>query len=379
MMNKLGFIFLLVLCASQLSWSQNLVSNNSFEEMEMCPGNYTLNELKTIKGWWQASEGTPDYFHSCSHKAGVPDNLFGSQPAKTGEAYAGLVLYSYSGGSTYREYLQSKLTRPLVKGEMVCIELYVSAAEKCSYVVDGLDVALSKEKIKHPRKGVIIGTKPAMSNPRLNMLDDTENWSLLSDVYIADGGEEYITIGNFKHDVDLKVIRRTENLGRSINTNWAYVFIDDIAVNPIKEKSECSCENEILARLVVDPPLQLSEYKKIKLDDLHFDFDKDVITPEANKQLEEVYRLLKKNRAMYMEISGHTDIVGPDAYNMDLSKRRAQRVIKHLVVKGISEDRLKITFFGSAHPVEENSTEVGRAQNRRVEFQILERKFELIQ
>jgi len=347
--------------------------------MEICPGNYTLSELKAIKGWWQASEGTPDYFNTCSTKAGVPHNTFGSQPAKEGEAYAGLVLFSYSNSTTYREYIQTKLSRPLNAGEMVCIELYISAAEKCSYVADGLGVVLSKEKIKHIRKGVIAGQTLAMSNPRLNMLDDTESWNLLSDVYVAKGGEEYITIGNFKTDKDLKIIKRTEDLGKNANTNWAYVYLDNVSVKPVKEKAECSCENEILAGMVADPPLQLSEYKKIKLDDILFDFDKDVLTSEANKQLEEVYKLLKKNRAMYMEISGHTDIVGPDGYNFDLSKRRAQRVISHLSAKGIATERLKIAYFGSTQPIMENSTDTGRAQNRRVEFQILERKFELIQ
>lgn len=359
--------------------AQNLVPNGSFEEMNLCPGNFTLNEMQTIKGWWQGSEGTPDYFNACSAKAGVPKNMFGSQEAKDGQAYAGLVLFSSSNGTTYREYIQTKLTRPLAAGEMVCVELYYSAAEKCSYVVDGLGLVLSKDKIKHARKGVISGQTMAMSNPSLNMLDDTENWNLLSDVYVAKGGEEYITIGNFKIDKELKIIRRTEDLGKYANTNWAYVFVDQVSVKPIKSKEECSCENEILASMVVDPPLQLSEYKKIKLDDILFDFDKDQLTPEAQKQLEEVYKLLKKNRAMYMEISGHTDIVGPDGYNIDLSKRRAQRVIKYLADKGIAQDRLTIAYFGSSRPASDNSTETGRAQNRRVEFQILERKYELIQ
>lgn len=378
-MKRIFLIIAIVACSTFPFDAQNLVSNPGFEDMEICPGNYTLNELTAIKGWWQASEGTPDYFNTCSTKAGVPNNIFGSQESNEGKAYAGLVLFSYANSTTYREYLQTKLSRPLNAGEMVCIELYISAAEKCSYVADGLGVVLSKDKIKHIRKGVIAGQVMAMSNPRLNMLDDTENWNLLSDVYVAKGGEEYITIGNFKTDKELKIIKRTEDLGKNANTNWAYVYLDNVAVKPVKEKTECSCENEILAGMVVDPPLQLSEYKKVKLDDILFDFDKDALTTDANKQLDEVYKLLKKNRAMYMEISGHTDIIGPDGYNLELSKRRAQRVINHLSAKGIATERLKIAFFGSKQPAVENTTDDGRAQNRRVEFQILEKKFELIQ
>jgi outer membrane protein OmpA-like peptidoglycan-associated protein len=125
--------------------------------------------------------------------------------------------------------------------------------------------------------------------------------------------------------------------------------------------------------------LELSEYKKIKLDDILFDFDADILTDDALNKLEEVYVLLKKNRSMYMEISGHTDVVGPDGYNLGLSKRRAQRVIDFLVMKGIDANRLQLTFHGKLQPVANNETDDGRHQNRRVEFQILEKKFELIQ
>jgi outer membrane protein OmpA-like peptidoglycan-associated protein len=160
---------------------------------------------------------------------------------------------------------------------------------------------------------------------------------------------------------------------------WSYMYIDDVKVRPIQRKLECSCENEYLASIAVDPPLELNEYKKIKLDAILFDFDADILTDEAMQQLEEVFILLKKNRAMYMEISGHTDVVGPDGYNLGLSKRRAQRVIDHLTAKGIDPSRLQLTFFGKEQPVANNETDEGRHQNRRVEFQILEKKFELIQ
>ena len=78
-------------------------------------------------------------------------------------------------------------------------------------------------------------------------------------------------------------------------------------------------------------------------------------------------------------LSGHTDVVGPNGYNLNLSKRRAQRVIDHLTNKGIDPSRLQLNFFGKEQPVANNETDEGRHQNRRVEFQILEKKFELIQ
>lgn len=358
--------------------SQNLVNNGSFETKSYCPGNYNQQDLKTISGWWQATEGTPDYFHACSEKVGVPNNSFGVQLAQEGEAYAGLVTYSSTGNRNYREYLQTKLQRPLSEGEMVCVEMYVSAADYCNFVTDGIGLLLSKVKAESSTQ-TVLPLKPSMSNPHLNMLDEANDWVLLSDIYKATGGEQYLTIGNFAKDKDLKVIRRTQDMGAKGNSAWSYIYIDNVSVKSVVKKEDCSCENEYLASIAVDPPLELSEYNKIKLDAVLFDFDTDNLTDTALKQMEEVYSLLKKNRSMYMEISGYTDVVGPDGYNLELSKRRAQNVIDYLNKKGISTDRLKLTFFGKQNPVADNESADGRHQNRRVEFQILEKKFELVQ
>ena len=361
-----------VMCA------QNLVINGSFETKSYCPSNFNQQTLNTIAGWWQPTDGTPDYFNACSDKAGVPNNIFGQQAAKDGEAYAGFVTYSVGNKRNYREYLQTKLNRPLVAGEMVCIELYVSAADYCNYVTDGIGILLSEKKVESNLQSELAYVA-TMSNPRLNMLDEAKEWQLLSDIYTAKGGEEYLTIGNFKTDKELKVIRRTADMNDKGYGTWSYMYVDDVKVRPVQRKLECSCENEYLASIAVDPPLELNEYTKIKLDAILFDFDQDLLTDEALLQLEDVYVLLKKNRAMYMEISGHTDVVGPDGYNLNLSKRRAQKVIDHLAAKGIDASRLQLTFFGKDVPVADNTTDEGRHQNRRVEFQILEKKFELIQ
>lgn len=357
---------------------QELVQNGSFETKSYCPTNFNQQFLNTISGWWQTGDGTPDYFNNCSEKAGVPKNIFGEQLAKEGNAYAGLVTFSTGGQRNYREYLQTKLIRPLGAGEKVCIEMYISAADFTSFVTDGLGVALTKEKAKQDQTGVM-KLEPALANLRLHMLDENEQWVLISDMYTAKGGEEFLTIGNFLFDKELKIIRRTVDLKGKGQSSWSYAYIDNVSVKPVKTRSECSCENDVIASNIVDPPLELSEYSKIQLDAVLFDFDKDEITADAQKQLDEVFQLLRKNKSMYMEISGFTDIVGPDGYNLELSKRRAKQVIEYLTKKGIAEDRLKLTFFGKQNPVADNETENGRAQNRRVEFQILEKKFELFQ
>ena len=70
------------------------------------------------------------------------------------------------------------------------------------------------------------------------MLDESNAWQLLSDVYVAKGGEEYLTIGNFKADKELKVIRRTEDMSDKGYGTWSYMYIDDIKVRPVQRKLE---------------------------------------------------------------------------------------------------------------------------------------------
>jgi OmpA-OmpF porin, OOP family len=357
--------------------SQNLVANGSFEEKAYCPSNFNQQQLKSVSSWSQLNEGTPDHFHRCSEKVGVPKNIFGYQEAQEGDSYIGMAVYSPS-QRNYREYLTSKLVRPLLAGEMVCIEMYISTADYSKYVTDDFGLILSNEKLKQDRNQVI-AQRYTLGNPALHMLDAFEDWVLISDVYTALGGEEFVTVGCFRIDKELKILSRTKESGAKEDNKWSYVYVDNVSVKSIGKREECSCENDIIRSMVVDPPLELSEYDKVKLDAIYFDFDKDELTEESIKELEELYGLLRKNKAMYIEIDGHTDIIGNGEYNIGLSQRRAERVIDYLVKKGIAKDRLTIKAYGSTLPAAENETEEGRARNRRVEFQVLEKRYMLVQ
>jgi outer membrane protein OmpA-like peptidoglycan-associated protein len=87
--------------------------------------------------------------------------------------------------------------------------------------------------------------------------------------------------------------------------------------------------------------------------------------------LEGVALVLKEYNKTVVEIAGHTDSTGSDAYNLALSQRRAQAVASYLVSQGITQQRLITVGAGEAHPVASNDTEQGRAANRRVELTIV--------
>ncbi len=99
-----------------------------------------------------------------------------------------------------------------------------------------------------------------------------------------------------------------------------------------------------------------------------FDLDSATIRRESEPVLDEVLRSLREQPSWRLTIEGHTDATGGDAHNLELSRKRAEAVKAYLVAAGIGADRLEAVGFGASKPVADNATELGRAQNRRVEL-----------
>lgn len=100
-----------------------------------------------------------------------------------------------------------------------------------------------------------------------------------------------------------------------------------------------------------------------------FDYDQDAVKPESKPALDEIAAVLNGNPVLLLKVIGHTDNVGGEAYNLDLSSRRAANVSAALV-GGYGIDPARLTFEGAgfSRPIESNDTEEGRAKNRRVEL-----------
>lgn len=120
------------------------------------------------------------------------------------------------------------------------------------------------------------------------------------------------------------------------------------------------------------PGLTDAEKALIEETDFKFGFDKQKFDAEEITTLDDVTELLTRVETVKLEVAGHTDSVGPKAYNLKLSKERAQAVVKYFETKGIDASRLTIVGYGEAQPVSSNNTASGRADNRRVELILLE-------
>lgn len=212
-----------------LSWSQNLVPNSSFELYSLCPSSPT--QYPNITSWQQVSghAGTADAFNSCgTGLVDVPNNVFGSQNANTGNGYVGISLGGFD-QPTYRdrEYIQCQLTSPMVAGELYCVSMYVSLGEESRNASDNaLEVHFGTTA------PVGVGTSDPLTTitPQFqytSLLDDKVNWVLVSFNYVATGGESYMTIGNFKDGASTNFIGGYSGLYKFI-----YYYFDDISVVP---------------------------------------------------------------------------------------------------------------------------------------------------
>jgi outer membrane protein OmpA-like peptidoglycan-associated protein len=113
----------------------------------------------------------------------------------------------------------------------------------------------------------------------------------------------------------------------------------------------------------------LRETCRVEVPGIYFDFNRASLNPLSRSTLNNIAGLLKREAAWQVTIEGHTDNVGSDAYNVDLSSRRAEAVRDALVNdSGINAARLKTAGFGESRPRETNDTIAGRARNRRVEL-----------
>ncbi len=110
--------------------------------------------------------------------------------------------------------------------------------------------------------------------------------------------------------------------------------------------------------------------KAIKIENIFFDSGKWDLKDESHEALNLLYRFMYANPEVLVEINAHTDNIGSDQFNQELSLKRAASVVNYLIQKGLEGSRLVPQGFGEAQPVADNNTDEGRAMNRRVEFRI---------
>ncbi len=126
---------------------------------------------------------------------------------------------------------------------------------------------------------------------------------------------------------------------------------------------------EITMNIALEP---IEKGTKVVLNNIFFESGRAELKPISYVELNKAVDLLQKNPTMVIEIGGHTDNLGSDELNLKLSQSRADAVRDYMILAGIEEARIQSKGYGESTPIEDNTTEEGRAANRRTEFEIVE-------
>ena len=160
-----------------------------------------------------------------------------------------------------------------------------------------------------------------------------------------------------------------------LQANQQYGFrgiaLDHFEANKSLSIGKIDTYTEIKEQNLYLSPIEVGQV--VRLNNIFFETNKSVLKPESFPELDRTVKFLKSNPKVEIEVLGHTDNVGSEEYNLNLSKARAASVSKYIQDKGIEGSRVISKGFGESQPQATNDTEEGRQINRRVEFRILKK------
>ncbi len=333
---------------------KNIVPNGSFENFRKKSGN-----IKNAIPWQQIA--SVDYYQEP-----ISNDTTAQKGARTGTCYAGLRFQK-----KYKEFLQVKLAEPLHRGTVYEYEMYVRLAFWSNASLKSLGALFTKMGYKS--QGDVVRSSLIDTVSKKSSFINGYKWFKVSGKYQADGGEKYLTIGNFSPNVKKDMVRM--NVFK-LGFKEAYYFIDDIRLVKAKEVVE-KVKVEIVGSFNIDAQDSVLEVKKdvkvgekIALKNIFFENGRYYLLPESYSELNKLAQYLLRNPHMEVQINGHSDNVGSKSKNQKISEQRAREVFEYLIKKGV-QNKMYFKGFGSSMPIASNDDDIGRAKNRRVEFEII--------
>jgi OOP family OmpA-OmpF porin len=336
---------------------KNLVPNGSFE-------NYRRKSSDVRKAIpWQTIE-TIDYYQN---------PLTNDTTAQKG-AYSGYCYTGFRFRKKYKEFLQVRLAEPLHRGTIYEFSMHIRLAFWSNAILRSFGAVFTKGGYK--------GQQDAIKS---NMVDTVcihgglmkgFQWFTIRGYYKADGGEKFITIGNFSPVVKKDMLRMN---ALKLGFKEAYYFVDDIKLIKAKQFEE-KVEVQIVgpsyqdymsdSTLTVKSDIKVGE--TVGLNNIFFENGRYYLLPESYAELNKLAQYLIKNPALEIRVNGHSDNDGLKFKNQKISELRAREVFEYLIKKGV-QNKLYFKGFGSSQPIADNKTPEGRAKNRRVEFEIIKK------
>ena len=257
MLKRTTYLFISLLIFVSSKSQTNLVPNYSFEDRigNNCFIGMLVSTPSTsnnyLKNWYAPANTSSDYYNICANfdpgnpppgPSTVPLHCFGYQNPKTGDAYVGIGIYDKSVNidttNMYVEYVSVKLKSPLKVNTCYYGEFYANLAEVSGLVSNQIGMYLSQNSFTTTIGSFTNTIQPQIQWDTTKYFTDTLNWVKISGYFIAQGGEEHLTIGNFKDGVITKKI----NSGNTWSSpgfcgggilNTSYIHIDDVSLYEI--------------------------------------------------------------------------------------------------------------------------------------------------
>lgn len=366
----LPFVFLLTLYSMILSAQKppaagaNIVPNPGFERFANPPIGWTYKGAdfgRVVKYWFSATTASPDvYGPGVRVPADWAEKGFGKQTPHGGKAMAGLTIFGCTNGKPHcREFIEIQLAEPLVIGQTYYVEFWVCPMKR-SLHINNLGAYFSVSEIRRTTDELLVREAQVRAD---NLVTAPEGkWIKVSGYFKAKYEANYILLGNFSDDESTQSHALTDDA-----YNYAYYYIDDVLVRKSPPYLPVPVKPDDLTKQTLEPG------KTIALKNIYFEFDRDELMPRSYVELDKLLKIMRANPSLAIEIVGHTDNLGTDEYNLDLSRRRAQAVVNYLRDNKIAAGRLRFRGMGEGQPVATNDTDEGRAQNRRVEFVVVKK------
>ncbi|MGZ3861621.1 MAG: OmpA family protein [Bacteroidia bacterium] len=346
------FLLISLVSEAQTVIEKNLVPNGSFENYRKRSGN-----IKSALPWMPIA--SVDYYHEP-----LRNDTGRCKGAKTGDCYAGLRFQK-----KYKEFVEVKLAEPLKRGNNYQFECSIRLAFWSNAQLKSFGAYFSKAGMKavnYPEKDYIVDTVA-----KKGALHGGFCWFKVKGTYRASGGEKFITVGNFALNVreDMAKI----NLFKP-GFKEAYYFVDDISLKWVKPKEDevkivyvdsIGYEKDSVLQVRNDVPVG----EKITLK-VNFDPGKSYIISDSYPELNKGCQYLFRHPNFVIRINGHSDNSGSGRRNMRLSEERARAVFEYFISKGV-QNKMTYKGFGDTIPAADNSTDEGKAKNRRVEIEIM--------
>lgn len=375
-------VALVALTLSPYAQTFNLVPNSGFEDtnIKKLRSYGQMEEVST--DWFSATEVPADVYGDGAKgdKIGVPTNDYGTQEPAGGLCYAGFRAYSKD-PRLQRSYLEVKLPQMLDRDVMYCVSFDISLADLSRYAVNDIGVIVSDRKIEQPNLGDMI-LQPDVKQKTNKVFQFTEGWEKFCGTFVGTGQEEYIVIGCFgsRSEMTIEKVKRPMGL-TGPQLSHAYYFIDNVEIVEIQAKSQCVCsavEERDMDLVYGSSSVQdedMTDVEKINASAIYYAFLKRTPTGSGKQTVADIAAILKANPSMRINIVGHCDNDEASEgkinarYKM-IGKNRGDQIRRMLESAGVPASQFSVSDIGAKDPANSRDTDISRAQNRRVTFEV---------